>query len=65
MWLAFFIVQGMVAFAGILALFIGLLFAIPFIACANYAAMADITRLNKSAIESDEMDISRHFGKMD
>ncbi|MFN4079304.1 MAG: hypothetical protein ACK4NS_00255 [Saprospiraceae bacterium] len=65
MWLAFFIVQGLLAFAGIIALFIGLLFAIPIIICANYAAMADITRLNERTSELDDIDISRHFGKMD
>lgn len=57
--LGFIILLGLLASAGVIALFVGMLFTIPMAMCMEYAAFADITRLEEEAeISGDIMD---HF----
>lgn len=60
-WLifGFAIVCGLIAMLGVIMLLIGLLFTIPAIMCASYAAFADVTRLNEE--EDQEADVIDHF----
>lgn len=51
----FSIVLGILVFAGIIALVIGIIFTIPIFYCAQYAAFADVTRLMEEA-EDDIVD---------
>lgn len=58
----FLIVVGLIAAAGMLALVVGLLYTVPAMTLALYAAFADITRLHEE--ESDEPDVIDHFVPM-
>ena len=52
----FYIVLGLIATAGIIALCVGLLFAIPAIYCMMYAAFEDVTQLNAGSDEADNIE---------
>jgi hypothetical protein len=56
--LIFFFVIGIISVAGAIALGVGILLTLPAMLCAQYAAFADITRLNEDPSEGDVID---HF----
>lgn len=53
----FYIIIGFIVASGILLLFIGIFFTLPFFYCADYAAFSNVTQLN----EAHEEDISEHL----
>lgn len=57
--LAFLFVSGLIAAAGVIALFVGLLYTIPAMTLALYASFADVTRLDEE--DADEPDVIDHF----
>lgn len=59
MMLLFLIVVGLVAAAGLILLLIGVLYTVPAMICALYAAFADVARLDEE--ESGEADLIDHF----
>lgn len=56
----FALVMGIIASLGVVLLGVGLLYTMPAYICANYAAFADITRLNEDD-ESNSADLIDHF----
>jgi hypothetical protein len=61
-WFSFFgfaVVVGLIGISGAILLLVGLLYTMPFVYCALYAAFADITRLGET--ESGEADVIEHF----
>ena len=58
-FLGFYIVVGLIASAGVIALCIGLLFTLPAVYCMIYAAFEDITQLN--ADSEDGNDLADHL----
>ncbi len=59
MMFVFLIVCGLIAASGLILLGVGFLFTAPAMALAQYAAFADVTRLNE---EEEASDIIDHFG---
>jgi len=55
----FSIVLSLIAALGFVALFVGILAAVPIIFCAEYAAFADIMKLDR--LESDDDEVMRHL----
>ena len=58
-YFAFCIVMALILFAGVLVLCVGLLAALPAVFCMNYAAFADVTKLNEE--RNDDDDIEQHL----
>lgn len=56
----FMLVMGIIASLGLLLLGVGLLYTMPAYLCANYAAFADVTRLNEGD-EDRSADLIDHF----
>lgn len=57
LFFVFYLVTGMLLMSGLLLFLVGILFTISFLYCADYAAFAQITQLNKQTKE----DISKHL----
>ena len=55
--LGFALLAGLMLFAGVIALFVGIIFVIPIIFAADYAGYADVTGLNRNDDVIDEIGI--------
>lgn len=57
MFLLFYVIAGLIVVSGVFLLFVGVLFTLSFIYCADYAAFAKVTHLQ----EDQEADITEHL----
>jgi hypothetical protein len=63
-FLVFAIVIGIIAGAGLLLLCVGILFTLPAMQCAQYAAFADVTQLNEDDTTHPDDHLIDHFAPM-
>jgi len=59
MVLLFLFAVGLIAMAGLILLGVGILYTLPAMICALYAAFADVSRLNEAS--GGEADLIDHF----